>query len=102
MAPTVWRGEQHATMAGMSTDCVAGTPAAVTLVLVSTEDALRMHRGPRGRVRRALDFRSLNESGSAWTARQTAATDDAAAAIRLDSGLERLALESRGHHSCPG
>ena len=88
-------------MAGMWTDCVAGASAAVTLVLVSTEDAPRVHRRPRGRVRRALDFRSLDGSGSAWTARQTAATGDAAAAMRLDSGLERLASELRGRHRCP-
>ena len=102
MAPAVWRGEQHATMAGISTDCVAGTSAAITLVLVSTEDTPRVHRRPPGRGRRALDFYSLDGSGSAWAARQTAGTDDAAAAIRLDSGLERLASEPRGHHRRPG
>ena len=88
-------------MAGIWAGCAAGASAAVTLVLVSTEDAPRVHRGRLGRVRRALDFHSLNESGSAWTARQTAATGDAAAAIRLDSGLERLASELRGRHRCP-
>ena len=89
-------------MAGISTDCVAGTSAAVTLVLVSTEDTPRIHRRPQGRVRRALDFYSLDGSGSAWAARQTAGTGDAAAAIRLDSDIERLPFELRGHHRCPG
>ena len=57
-----WRGEQHATIADMPTDCVAGTPTAFAPVLVSTIPMPRIALRPQSRVRRALDFRSVDET----------------------------------------
>ena len=41
------QGEQHATIAGMLTDCGVGMSTGLILVLLSTESMSRIHRRPR-------------------------------------------------------